>query len=113
MATQFKREPLTDFEVNKLIKACESTEEKLTVFTLLDTGLRVKEYVSISKDNLDWQRHELVVHGKGGPFGKMTKRRVIPLSSRLQGLLEPYIAANEKIGFTTRTAENYVTRVAN
>ena len=52
--------------------------------TLLDTGLRVSELASLTKDNLDWQMHRLMIYGKGGPYGTKSKRRIIPLSPRLQ-----------------------------
>jgi len=37
MPYQYKREPLNDDEVNNLINACESFEEKFVIFTLLDS----------------------------------------------------------------------------
>ena len=41
MAYQFKREPLTPVEADKLYQACNSVQEKLIIWILLDTGLRV------------------------------------------------------------------------
>jgi integrase len=43
MRYQYKREPLTQDEANRLANACQTHEEKLVVWTLLDTGLRVAE----------------------------------------------------------------------
>ena len=40
MAYQYKREPLTREEATRLAAVCESADEKLIVWTLLDTGLR-------------------------------------------------------------------------
>jgi len=37
---------------------------------VLDTGLRVAELAKLTKDNLDWQNHRLMIYGKGGP-GRM------------------------------------------
>jgi integrase/recombinase XerD len=53
MRYQYKREPLTPDEANRLANACQSHEEKLVVWTLLDTGLRVAELANLTKDNLD------------------------------------------------------------
>ena len=39
MAYQFKREPLTADEANRLASVCNTYEEKLIVWTLLDTGV--------------------------------------------------------------------------
>ena len=68
------------------------TKKKLVVWTLLDTGLRVSELANLKRANLDWQTHRLMIYGKGGPFGSKSKRRVIPLSARIQPLIEGYFA---------------------
>jgi hypothetical protein len=47
---QYKREPLTQDEANRLANACQTHEEKLVVWTLLDTGLRVAELANLTKD---------------------------------------------------------------
>ena len=79
---QYKREPLTPDEANRLAHACESHEEKLVIWTLLDTGLRVGELAGLTKNTIDWQGHRLIVYGKGGPYGSSSKRRIVPLSSQ-------------------------------
>ncbi len=92
MRYQYKREPLTGDEATRLANACNPHEEKLVVWTLLDTGLRVSELANLKRANLDWQTHRLMIYGKGGPFGSKSKRRVIPLSARIQPLIEGYFA---------------------
>ena len=72
--------PLTSDEANRLASLCNTHEEKLIVWTLLDTGLRVAELANLTKDNIDWQGHRLMIYGKGGPYGTRSKRRVIPLT---------------------------------
>src|SRR5258708_2501162 len=96
MPYQFKREPLTMDEANRLASGCATHEEKLIVWTLLDTGLRVAELANLTKDNLDEQAHRLMVYGKGGPFGTGSKRRGIlrpaplaPLHSAHSSLTPP------------------------
>jgi integrase/recombinase XerD len=113
MAYQYKREPLTQDNAAKLSNACDSPIEKLVVWTLLDTGLRLSELATLSPKNLDWQTHRLTVKGKGGPFGKRSKIRVVPLSPRIQALLEHWFAVHESIGVTGRTMNRTITRVAN
>jgi integrase/recombinase XerD len=83
MPYQYKREPLTPDESNRLSNACENYREKLVVWTLIDTGLRVSELANLKKDNIDWQGHRLTIYGKGGPYGSKSKRRIVPLSSRV------------------------------
>jgi integrase/recombinase XerD len=113
MPYQFRREPLTQDEANRLANACKEHEEKLVVWTLLDTGLRVSELASLTKDNVEWQSHRLTVYGKGGPYGSKTKRRIVPLSSRIQPLLESHLGMYDKMEMGARTIERIVKRVAN
>ncbi len=88
-------------------------EEKLVVWVLLDTGLRVSELANLKRANLDWQTHRLMIYGKGGPFGSKSKRRVIPLSARIQPLIEGYFALHETFRFSVRTIQRMLKRLAN
>ena len=92
-------------EATRLANACNPHEEKLVVWVLLDTGLRVSELANLKRANLDWQTHRLMIYGKGGPFGTKSKRRVIPLTARIQPLIEGYFALHETFGFTARTIQ--------
>lgn len=113
MPYQYKREPLTQDEANRLANACELHEEKIVVWTLLDTGIRVSELVKLTKQNIDWQTHRLTIYGKGGPYGSKSKRRIIPLSNRLQPIIEGHFAIHDDIGMGVRTVQRTVKRVAN
>ena len=83
MPYQYKRESLTQDEATRLVNTCQTHTEKLVIWRLLDTGLRVSELAKLENENIDWQGHRLMVYGKGRPYGSQTKRRVIPLSSRV------------------------------
>src|SRR5439155_1153904 len=85
----------------------------LIVWTLLDTGLRVAELANLRKDNFDWQGHRLMIYGKGGPYGMQSKRRVIPLSARVQPLLEGHFALHDELGMSVRTVQRIVREIAN
>ncbi len=63
MPYQYKREPLTPDEANRLASACETHQERLIVWTLLDTGLRVSELAGLTKEHIDWQNHRLMIYG--------------------------------------------------
>lgn len=113
MPYQYKREPLTQDEATRLANACTAPEEKLVIWTLLDTGLRVSELQNLTQDNIDWQTHRLMIYGKGGPYGTKSKRRIVPLSSRIQPLLEAHFALYNEFQFKERTMQRLVKRVAN
>ncbi|RLE08532.1 phage integrase family protein [Candidatus Aerophobetes bacterium] len=113
MPYQYKREPLSDDEVNRLTNACDTFREKFVVWTLLDTGLRLSEFANLKKENIQWQERRLVIYGKGGPYGKKTKRRIIPMTERVRRLFEYHFAENNEIGMSKRTIERIVKKVAN
>jgi integrase/recombinase XerD len=113
MPYQYKREPLSNEEADKLVNATESFQEKLVVFCLLDTGLRVAELAGLKKESIHWQERRLVIYGKGGPYGKKTKRRVIPMTERVRRVLEHHFAFENFLGISSRTIQRIVKRVAN
>lgn len=113
MAYQFRREPLSTEETDRLMNACQTAQEKLVIFGILETGLRVGEFISLTPLNFRWQEGFLVVDGKGGPFGKMTKKRSVPLSERAKQIFTAHFTMNDRIGFSKKTAERVVKRVAN
>ena len=112
MPYQYKREPLSDDEVNRLTNACDTFREKFVVWTLLDTGLRLSEFADLKKENIQWQERRLVIYGKGGPYGKKSKRRIIPMTERVRRLMEYHFAENNNIGLGKRTIERIVKEVA-
>lgn len=113
MPYQFKKEPLRAEEADRLANACTTPDERLVLWVLLDTGLRVSELCSLTGESIQWQQRAIRVKGKGGPFGKRSKIRIVPMSPRVRALLEPYFALNQKWFVGPRAAQKIVKRVAN
>jgi len=80
---------------------------------LLDTGLRVSEFTSLTRDNIDWQGGKLIIFGKGGPYGTKSKRRIVPMSHRVKPMLEAFFAIHDEIGYSPRRAQQIVKAIAN
>ena len=113
MPYQFVRDPLKTEDADRLANACQNTNEKLIIWTLLDTGLRVSELCDLTPGNVLWQQRSLRINGKGGPYGKKTKKRVVPMSSRVHALLEPYFALHDKWFVGKRQVQKIVKQIAN
>jgi integrase/recombinase XerD len=90
-----------------------SSEEKLIIWTLLDTGLRVSELCSLTPRHILWQQKAFRIQGKGGPYGKQSKRRVVPMSRRIQPLMEHYFAMHNAWFVGPRQVQKVVKRIAN
>jgi len=113
MAYQYTREPLRSEETDLLCHSCKTINEKLIIWTLVDTGLRVSELCSLTPQNILWQQKAIRISGKGGPYGKKSKKRVVPMSRRVQTLLEPYFSLNESWFAGPRQVQKIVKQVAN
>ena len=113
MAYQYVRAPLRAEEADALAQACKTTEEKMIVWTLLDTGLRVSELCSLTPQHILWQQKAFRVQGKGGPHGKQSKLRVVPMSKRIQPLMEHYFAVHDAWFVGKRQVQKIVKRLAN
>ena len=110
---QYKREPLDGAQTERLLQACQTFREKLIVFTLLDTGMRVSELTNLTNEDIQWQEKRLKIRGKGGPFGKQTKIRVLPMTDRVRPLIEHHFAMEDTFGMTARQVQRIVRAVAN
>ncbi len=79
----------------------------------MDTGLRLSEFADLKKDNIQWQEKRLVIYGKGGPYGKKTKRRITPMTEKVRKLVNYHFAENNGSGVTKRTVARIVKKIAN
>ena len=113
MPYQYVREPLRAEEADRLSQACETTQEKLIVWTLLDTGLRVSELCDLTPQNILWQQKAMRITGKGGPHGKKSKKRIVPMSKRVQTLLEHYFAIHNEWPIGPRRVQKLIKEIAN
>jgi len=88
MPYPYVREPLTQEDADNLSNACETIQEKLIVWPLLDCGLRVSELCSLTPKHIQWQQRSLRIKGKGGPYVTETggKPRVVPMSPRVRAI---------------------------
>jgi integrase/recombinase XerD len=112
MAYKFKRKPLSIEDQDRLVNTCQTPTEKLVVNGLLETGLRAGELANLTKQNFRWQEGIILLDGKGGPYGHMTKTRIIPLTRISRAIFENWFAINNKFPVGKRQIEKIVQKLA-
>jgi len=85
--TQAERIYLSKEEIEKLIDAIEHPVIRYFAMTMAHTGIRVKECINLTLNDVDLEEGYLhVIDGKGG------KNRTVPINQYLQGQLKEYLA---------------------
>ena len=94
-------------EADRLCQACESLEEKLIVWTLLDTGMRVSELCNLKAEQILPQKKAIRISST------KSEERDVPMSKRVQTLLKHYFAINNHWPVGPRQTQKIVKQVAN
>jgi integrase/recombinase XerC len=71
--------------------------DRLILELLYGAGLRVSEAAHISLDDLRPEQNAILIHGKGGHYGKAAKLRVVPINPYVEKALRPYLALRAKV----------------
>lgn len=83
---QMERTFLSDEEFERLASVISNEVVKVLIYTLFMTGLRIKEALDLTLQDVDFQANIIrVKHGKGN------KSRAIPISDRLLPILHHYV----------------------
>ena len=76
---------LTEEQARQLLEAAHTPWHRALIAVLLFTGLRRGEAVAITLDDLDLEKGQLLVHGKG------SKDRVVPLTPLVVQAIQEYL----------------------
>ena len=76
---------LEEDELEKFLQSAENLRDKAILETLFSTGLRVSELISLRRNEIDFNRGEFTVRGKG------SKLRVVFLSDTAIKAIESYL----------------------
>lgn len=107
MVYQHRREPLTIKEREHLVNACRTHREKLCVYVLLDTGLRVSELANLEPECI--RENQIAFYKKVGSHKK--KLRLVPLTERCKRVLETHFNLGDGINLSIRTVQRLVAKV--
>ena len=82
-----KREKLryTEIEMEKLNQSCECIRDRAIIHFLASTGCRISEMTGLNRDNVNLEKLECVVHGKGN------KERTVFLSEVAGMIIRQYL----------------------
>lgn len=81
------RESLSDLELEKLRRACRTPRERAVIDFLFATGCRVSEMVALNRDDIDYDRRQVKVYGKG------SKERIVFLNASAIISLNAYFSS--------------------
>ena len=119
MMEKWDREPLTDGEITAIFDGCSTTEERLIVAFLADTGCRVNELLRLEWGWIDWNVGKygtltVPVQATSGKKPKTKKEKTIPISNRLNGMFMESKESKEGFGVnrTPQHIYNVVKRLA-
>lgn len=79
------KKPFSEIEIERLRENCSDSREQAIIETLLSTGCRAAELLSIDIENIDFINKEIIVLGKG------SKERVVYLNAKAVFELNKYI----------------------
>jgi integrase/recombinase XerD len=84
------RESLNEEEMEMLLNQ-SSGITKVVMSLLYYTGVRISELCSIKMEEVDFQKNEIKVHGKG------KRQRMVPINKKLKKILEWYLHQNKVV----------------
>lgn len=79
----------TEIELARLNQCCETLRDKAIIQFLSSTGCRISEMTGLNRDDVDLERLECVVHGKGN------KERTVYLSEVAGLMIKEYLDTRE------------------
>jgi integrase/recombinase XerC len=71
--------------------------DQLLLELMYGSGLRVSEAAQIRLPDLRPEQNAILINGKGGPYGKTAKHRLVPLNPKSRLALDTYLVAREKV----------------
>lgn len=114
------RTPLVREEAINLCLGCRTLQERMLVWTLLDTGLRISEYCKLDPSMINWQGHYITIYGKNTSRHKLTdgianpkKKRLVPMTARVQAILTDHFTTDPNTRMSVRNANYIIKRIAN
>ena len=78
MPYQYVREPLTAEESDCLANSCGTTNERLVLWALLDSGVRVSALSGLTAKSVFWPQPPLRVMPGPGPMGRFHAQDGMP-----------------------------------
>jgi integrase/recombinase XerC len=77
--------------------------DRLLLELMYGSGLRVSEAAQILLDDLRPEQNAILINGKGGPYGKSAKYRLVPLSAKSREALTAYLPVRDRTINGTKT----------
>jgi site-specific recombinase XerD len=76
-------------ERDSMISSCRHIKDKMMICFMFVTGMRREEIINAKKEDIDWDKQTILVHGKG------SKERLLPIQSEVFDMLKEYIKTQD------------------
>ena len=101
-----KYHPLTEMELESLLDACDSTEQRFVVSMLAYTGIRINELSRMKSKDVDYDKRIIRVIGNDGRI------RIVPFSQNLLPMLSAWFTLHDDFGMSVSTIHRHIKRAA-
>jgi integrase/recombinase XerC len=71
--------------------------DRLLLELMYGSGLRVSEVAQIRLNDLRPEQNAILINGKGGPYGKNAKHRLVPLNPKSRSALDMYLIERDRV----------------
>jgi site-specific recombinase XerD len=69
--------------------------DRLILELLYGAGLRVSEAAHLTLDDFQPEQNAILIHAKGGHYGKAAKLRLVPMNPHVEDVLRPYLCLRD------------------
>jgi integrase/recombinase XerC len=73
------------------------SRDRLLLELMYGSGLRVSEAAQINLGDLRPEQNAILINGKGGPYGKNAKHRLVPLNPSSSKVLDAYLIERDRL----------------
>ena len=80
-----EKKVFSEIDIEKMQRACKNIRDRAIISFLASSGCRISEATGLNRENIDLDRHECIVHGKGD------KERIVYIDAVTAMIIREYL----------------------